>query len=141
MVRLLMLALLVAAPMVAAQQQPPAGKKHALLIGVKRYDNANFQNLYYTENDVSELSKILKDNGFEVTLLGDSQGADKLPTRANFMAHLDRMLKQRQREDMVVFGFAGHGIQFEGDKTSYFLPRDAEPGDSATMVSLQTVYD
>ena len=43
---------------------------------------------------------------------------------------------------MVVLAFAGHGLQFEGQKDAFFCPRDAKPfrEDSATLVSMAQVF-
>src|SRR5689334_11896541 len=92
MVRRLLIALVLlavpASTFAAGLETPSSGKKYAFLVGVKRYDHSSFQNLYYTENDVVELAKVLKQNAYQVTLLGDSQGVDKQPTRTNFLAQL-----------------------------------------------------
>src|SRR5262245_44491484 len=114
--RALLLALAVVPTVMLVGQEPQRGKKFAVLIGVKSYDNVNFGNLYYTENDVVELSKLLKPQGFDVTLLSDSQPRESQPSRTNIMAKLDDVLRRRQRDDIVLFAFAGHGLQFKGDK-------------------------
>src|SRR5205807_2664632 len=36
--------------------------------------------------------------------------------------------------------FAGHGVQFKGDKKHYFCPRDAELDDRNTLLPLEEVY-
>ncbi len=43
---------------------------------------------------------------------------------------------------MVVLCFAGHGLQFEGNKNAYFCPLDARPfkDETASLVSLTDVY-
>ncbi len=140
MIRTLFVALLLISP-AADVAWCQAGKKVAVLIGVNRYSNVNFSQLDFCENDVVELAKILRPQGYEVTLLSDSQPNAFQPTRENILLHLDRVLKKRDRDDLVIFGFAGHGLEFEGDKANYFLPRDAEPNDSTTMISLKTIYE
>src|SRR5690242_14072446 len=65
--RCLVLALLVVGACVVAlpgQDSKPQGKKVALLVGVRAYNNVNFSELKYTENDVEELAEVLKPAGF-----------------------------------------------------------------------------
>ena len=52
--------------------QPPAvaAKKYALLVGVNEYDNRKLANLSDAERDATELAKVLRANGFELTTSG-----------------------------------------------------------------------
>jgi uncharacterized caspase-like protein len=47
----------------------------------------------------------------------------------------------RKRGDLVLVGFAGHGLQFEDNNGSYFCPADAHPSKPETMLALREVYD
>jgi hypothetical protein len=129
-------------------QPAPFDKKYALLIGVNAYDNANFTNLYYAERDVAELAKILTAQRYEVVLLSGTEGkrdASRRPTRENILKHIDIVLDKCKRQDMILFAFAGHGVQFKEDPKdketpSFFCPMDAQPNNVKTMIPLKTVY-
>src|SRR5262249_6005556 len=63
------LAALLLAALSAGLAQPPAGKKYAVLVGVKDYDHAGLRNLDYPVNDVVKLGELLGKHGYQVTLL------------------------------------------------------------------------
>src|SRR4051794_38197338 len=72
------------------QADSPAGKKYALLVGVKDYDHANLTPLQYPENDVEELARLIDRAGSpfhgNVRLLTTARGKrnnDDQPTAAN----------------------------------------------------------
>jgi TPR repeat protein len=111
-----------------AQEQP--SKKRALLVGVKQYQHAALDALKYTENDAVELAPVLRDAGFQVTLLCDSEGVKDVkrqPTRANIDRELKAVLQGVGRDHVVLVGLAGHGLQPDGAAESYFCPTDANP--------------
>jgi WD40 repeat protein len=110
--------------------QADGQKKRALLVGVKQYQHAALDALKYTENDAAELAPVLRDAGFQVTLLCDSEGAKdakKQPTRTNIDRELKAILQGVGRDDVVLVGLAGHGLQPDGAAESYFCPADANP--------------
>jgi len=124
---------------------PAVGKRYALLVGVKEYNHAKLKSLDYSENDVVELAKLLRVNGYEVVLLCDSAGDRddrRKPTLANIRTQLDALLERTQRHDTMLVGLAGHGLQFEGKDDSFFCPSDANPSpDKArTLLSLKELY-
>src|SRR5262245_44875684 len=97
-----LLALSLAALMAGlALAQAPAGKKYALLVGVKDYDSAKFDPLRFTENDVEGLADVLRGRaGYEVRLLTTTRGkatAADAPTAANLKAALTALLKGKKR--------------------------------------------
>src|SRR5262249_30362243 len=49
-------------------------------------------------------------------------------------------LRDRSKDDVVLVAFAGHGVQFKGDKEPYFCPMDAKVSDPATLIALNEVY-
>jgi Caspase domain/WD domain, G-beta repeat len=111
-----------------AQEQP--AKKRALLVGVKQYQHAALDALKYTENDAVELATVLRGAGFQVVLLCDSEGAkdvNKQPTKTNIDRELKAMLKGVGRDDVVLVGLAGHGLQPDGAAESHFRPADGNP--------------
>jgi uncharacterized protein (TIGR03067 family) len=122
------------------------GKKLAFLVGVQHYAHPKLDRLKYTEKDVTGLADILREAGYDVTLLSDTAGNGNpslMPTKANIEKRLKEVLdRSNDRKDMVVLAFAGHGLQFEGQKDAYFCPRDAKPfvEDIATLVSMAKVF-
>src|SRR5262245_59334923 len=97
----------------------PAGKKYALLIGVREYEHAKLPDLRYTENDVEGLADILrgKPAGFaEVTLLTTTRGkrhSAARPTADNVRSALRRLLGRVRKHDTVLVALAGHGVQLK----------------------------
>ncbi|MCE9533119.1 MAG: caspase family protein [Planctomycetes bacterium] len=121
------------------------GKRYALLVGVKRYDHANLSVLDFTENDATEMAKVLREANYTVILLTDTEGkanADLVPTKANIEKQLKTMLAKRDRDDLILIGLAGHGLQFNDDADAYFCPKDAKPfaEEKKSLVSLEHIY-
>jgi uncharacterized caspase-like protein len=119
------------------------GKKHALLVGVRKYDSIKFDTLKYTENDVEEVAAILssRDEFTSVRLLTTTRGEKKkadAPTAVNVHAALKDLLAKKTRHDLLLVALSGHGIQAKvKDKDeSFFCPTDAQVNDAATLVSL-----
>jgi formylglycine-generating enzyme required for sulfatase activity len=138
------LVLAVALPLLG---QEPSGKKFALLVGVTKYQHPKLRPLKFCQNDVVELGKLLQADGYKVTVLCETAGVNdsaKAPTRKNIETHLRQVLEQaKAREDTILVGLAGHGIQFEDQKDSFFCPMDAKPfaDETATMLSIGKLYD
>jgi formylglycine-generating enzyme required for sulfatase activity len=123
--------------------QPPAGCKYAVLVGVNRYEHPRLPSLAYAEADVTDLARVLGKAGYQFTLLtGAAHDDSHRPTKANIEKHLRAVLRGCKRGDTALVAFAGHGVQFEGQKDCYFCPQDARPfKDKAdTLVSLAGVY-
>jgi hypothetical protein len=141
---LVFLALASCFPAPAAEPRRAAGKRYALLVGVKEYEHSSLSNLRYTENDVAALAKLLRPAGYQVALLCDSAGqrnARNKPTLRNIQAQLRVLLARCTKRDTVLIAFAGHGVQLGGRKDAFFCPCDARPNDPRTLVSLKGVYD
>ena len=133
----------------SALAQPPAaaqGKKFALLVGVRQYDQNELRSLPYSEADVTELGRVLKEADYQpdnVVLLTQTLGAENarfLPLAANIRKELRLLLRNRGRGDTVVIAFAGHGIQFKKDQEQFFCPMDARLSDKNTLISIREVY-
>lgn len=121
----------------------PQGKRYALLVGIKDYDHSKLKPLDFTENDVTDLGQLLRASGYEIKLLTGSKGKDNpdcQPTRSNILAQLKTMLDKCNRHDTVLVALAGHGLQFDQQKDSYFCPSDANPTKPQSLVSLGNVY-
>ena len=128
----------------AAQRAgPPAGRKYALLVGVRQYDSADLRELDYAEADVAELARVFLDQGYrpeDVVLMTMARGAEnvrRLPMRDRIRRELKLLLQDRRPADNVVVALAGHGVKPRGSKSSYFCPIDADP---ATLLPLEEFY-
>ena len=125
-----------------------APKKYALSVGVEDYESAPLRQptpLKYAVEDATELASLLTQAGFEVSLLTDDTGRNNprlRPTKANVESQLRELANKCQRADTLLLAFAGHGVQFAGDKEAYFCPQDARPfaRDKDTLVSISHVY-
>lgn len=141
-----------AAALLATAAAPAAaqtGQKYAILVGVQKYSKSSgLADLSYTENDVEGLAKVLLANGYpeaNVSLLTQKKALTEndvkfLPTRKNIVEEIRVRLGLLDEEDSILVAFAGHGLQFKGDKACYFCPTDAVIDDKETLVSLQQVY-
>jgi hypothetical protein len=128
--------------------QAPAGKKYALLVGIKEYDSAKLPNLKWAQNDVEDLGDILRAGGFaEVRLLSTTRGLARkadAPTGENVRAALKALLAKKARHDTLLFAFAGHGVQLRGEKggkaEGYLCPSDAQLNDPATLIGVAPLF-
>ena len=117
-----------------------AGKRYALVVGVKKYrSNQPLPELAYTENDATEFAKLLKQGGYDVTLMTQTEGRMDgkdvfLPTASYIRDQIDAILGSQflKSDDLVLVALTGHGVQYEltsGDKKTgkfYFCPADAD---------------
>ncbi|CAF3719483.1 unnamed protein product [Rotaria sp. Silwood1] len=88
-------------------------RKLALVIGISKYDHC--EELKNPENDANDMSSALESIGFIVT--------KKLALKRAEMKHVIIDFEESiQRDDMVLFYFAGHGIQWEDQ--NYLIPKD-----------------
>ena len=129
-----------------APPNAPAGRKYALLIGVRTYNKDQLRNLDYTENDVDGLAQVLRGAGYKrVILMTETEAVarrdnDLLPTGKNIRNQLKGLLEDRKSGDSVVLAFSGHGIQPRDQPANYFCPMDADVTDLTTLVPLAEVY-
>lgn len=150
--------LLCASVLLAAPFGPEAGskcwvqsdaipKKIAFLVGVNAYDTRAFADLQYAERDVEELAKVLRDQGYSVTLLlGSGRGLDHA-ILANVRAGLKRALTGVTKRDLVLVGLAGHGLTLgvpqDSGKTrdeAFFCPCDAIKNDPKSMLGMGELF-
>ena len=124
------------------------GKRYAVLVGVENYRHPKLREptpLKYSVDDAASLGAVLKECGYEVTLMTDDTGKEAerlLPTRANIEREIAEVLEKCQPEDTVVLAFAGHGHQFQAEPDAYFCPMDARPFKEAkdSLVSINDIY-
>ena len=123
------------------------GIKHALLVGVSKYDPKQLNDLKFADRDISELSKVLIDRcGFQrkyVRLMTKdhaftTRDARWLPESRRIRRELRLLVQRADKEDTVLIAFAGHGIQFANQSENYFCPADAVLDDKDTLIGLQS---
>ena len=131
----------------AASAHAQAPRRLAVLAAAEDYEHERLRSpkLKYPVEDVTEFGAILTEHGYEVILLTDDEGAKdaaKAPTKKNIEGACRAALDSAKRSDTVVLAFAGHGLQFAGDKDAYFCPIDAKPfaARKESLVSLAKLY-
>src|SRR4051794_31876048 len=72
-----------------------AGKKYALLVGIKEYEHNKLADLKHTENDVEQLATVLAESGgFTVVVMTTTRGKKDealKPTAKNVRAQLKKL--------------------------------------------------
>lgn len=125
---------------------PTAAKKTghqrwAILIGVDDY--VELKDLNYCGADQKALHARLQAAGFpedHLFLLHDKATENRFkPFKANIEKQLKLLLSLVEKDDLVVIGFSGHGIQIE--KTAYLCPADANIEKPETLLSLPEIYE
>ena len=132
-----------------------AGRKLALLAGVRQYKTPALRTLNYPDRDVEELAKVLLEAGFsgdDIRVLTQERAARELrsmPSSDNIRTELARMLKlvelRDNPADAVLVALAGHGIMDPKSEASYFCPADTGAKDRApddpALIDLGQLYD
>jgi formylglycine-generating enzyme required for sulfatase activity len=113
-----------------------------VLIGVDDYTEVH--KLRFAGNDQRALAEQLIASGFpqdQVFLLHDKATEKKyLPFRENIEKQLAIVLATVSPGDLVIVGFSGHGVQWEGK--SYLCPEDTRVDKlPATLIPLDSVYE
>jgi Caspase domain len=86
-----------------------AGKKHAVVIGVKEYERV--PPLKFADKDARDVADALPKVGFDdVALFEDT---DRRPDRPAIFAHLGGMKSSLEPDDVLLFYFSGHGMMDE----------------------------
>jgi uncharacterized caspase-like protein len=110
-------------------------KKFLVAVGIDKYRHAD--TLRHAVDDAKAMVKLFKSFGFEATELYDAEA-----TKAKISETLELVTRSAGKNDLVVFFFAGHGIDMrdsEGLK-GYLVPvegRTTEPKDLLPMNWLQ----
>ena len=124
----------------------------ALLVGVADYDTASgIHDLLGPRNDVSIVWRALKARDVkpaDITVLTDGlpQGADYpvakgLAESANILAELDRLAKEAQRGDTVIFYYSGHGSRQPVSPSTQDEEPEADGMDQVLLPSDVGSYD
>ena len=94
---------------------PTHQQRKAVVIGMSDYGEG--KSLHNTLRDADDMAEVFTRLGFVVTLLKDNN-------LRNLKTHLNNWFNTIERNDVVVFYFAGHGVQVNG--TNYLIPVDTE---------------
>ena len=123
----------------ALSNEDQSGNKYVIIIAVSQYDDEHISSLPLVANDASALANTLHQRGgFDIIPLYESFDTEvqalhrqtsprTMPTKANIMSEVTRVLESCQPGDTVFLYFSGHGVQhpqFPGK--TYLLPRDAD---------------
>ncbi len=109
------------------------GNYYALIIGNNQY--RHFPSLNTARNDASEAARLLRERyGFKTTLLLDAD-------RYAILSSLNRLRQELTEQDNLLIYYAGHGELDRVNDRGYWLPVDAEPGNSANWISNVDVTD
>ncbi|CAF4181092.1 unnamed protein product, partial [Rotaria sordida] len=103
-------------------------------IGIGKYDYC--EELQNPENDANDMSKALESIGFAVTKKLDLKRAEMKHVVIDFEESIEA-------DDMVLFYFAGHGIQWEDQ--NYLIPKDSPTLNGAALnksaINAQDILD
>ncbi len=122
----------------ATQRQALYGKSYAVVIGINRYEK--WPGLEFAVADANAVKDTLRATGFDdITLIMDQEA-----TQRRILTELFHRLPEKvDRNDRVLFYFAGHGQTEDlpgGGKKGYIIPVDAETdGYASTAVSMEQI--
>ncbi len=122
----------------ATQRQALYSKSFAVVIGINRYEK--WPGLEFAAADANAVKNTLEQTGFDdITLI-----MDKEATQRRILTELFHRLPEKvERNDRVLFYFAGHGQTKTlpgGGKKGYIIPVDAESDSYAsTAISMEQI--
>ena len=109
------------------------GQFYALIIG--NADYKAYPALKTPLNDAKSVEVILRERyGFKTTLLVNAN-------RHAIMTALNEMKKRLTDQDNLLVYYAGHGEIDKNNKTAYWLPTDAEVGNTANWISSENITE
>jgi len=109
------------------------GQFYALIIG--NADYKAYPALKTPINDAKSVELILRERyGFKTTLLVNAN-------RHAIMTALNEMKKRLTEQDNLLVYYAGHGEIDKNNQTAYWLPTDAEVGNSANWISSDNITE
>jgi len=109
------------------------GKFYALVIGNNEY--ANYTNLETAVTDATAVAKILNQRyDFDTRLLLNA-------TRYDILSAINDLRGSLTEQDNLMIYYAGHGDLDESNEKGFWLPVDAEPGNSANWLSNTSISD
>ena len=111
----------------------PFGNYYALVIGNNKYKH--YPQLKTAVNDARRAAKVLTDKyGFKTRLLLNAD-------RYTILSALNKIRASLGKQDNLLIYYAGHGEIDSGNQRGYWLPVDAEVGNSANWISNLDVTD
>jgi formylglycine-generating enzyme required for sulfatase activity len=124
--------------------QENTGKKYALLVGVQEYANGSgLRRLEYTQKDVTDLAEVLKQQGYIVKVMTESEykpGKEFiLPDAKRIMKMLTRLAQDCKPEDTLLVAFSGHGAHLKENNKLYFCPLGTDLKDKETLLAIDDV--
>jgi len=109
------------------------GKFYALVIGNNEY--ANYVNLKTAVSDATAVANVLnKRYGFDTRLLLNAN-------RYEILSAINDLRDSLAEEDNLLIYYAGHGDLDDSNERGFWLPVDAEPGNSANWLSNVSISD
>lgn len=135
-----------------------AGENYALLVAVGDYDLKELRPLRFTRADVLDFHDSLVESGVppkNIVLMHDDlpklvahygklgpdyKAQDYLPESSKIRRELDLLLGKLRKDDSVVVAFSGHGVQFQGEKKSYYCPADTKLERKETLIAFEDVF-
>jgi formylglycine-generating enzyme required for sulfatase activity len=119
------------------------GEKYALVVGVETYIPTELPSLEYAEDDADGIGRALESLGFSVITMTTTSDNPRhqSTTAARILEQVEKRLEDREKGDIVVLAFLGHGVQFKGDKEFYFCPGAAELKNRASLVPMGRVLE
>jgi len=107
------------------------GDLWAVFVGVSQYHDPELGELRYCEEDARELASLFANpdvGGYgssNIRVLMDSSDEPSLrPTRNNVISAVHQLALSAGKEDSIIFGFFGHGIDVDG--VSYLFACDSD---------------
>jgi hypothetical protein len=124
-----------------------APKKIALLIGISRFDDAEWNGLRYPEKDAEDLAQVLRDRSRGA--FDDVEILRSAPTREELRAALRRLAdRNRDERDTVLVYVSSHGTlarDARGELRRYLVMRDTRirdvPATALSMDDLKSEFD
>lgn len=105
------------------------GRYYALIIGINDY-HPPLSRLKTAVSDAQSVGKLLQQRyGFDVTYLLDQQA-----TRYNILHTLDQYRNSLHKNDNLLIYYAGHGFSDREAEKAYWLPVDADSGESPNRI-------
>lgn len=124
---------LVEAATLNAGNDTALGSYHALVIGNNTYKF--FPTLQTAVNDATETAKLLREQfGFKTTLITNA-------SRYQILSELNKLRETMTDKDNLLIYYAGHGELEEANDRGYWLPVDAEPGNTTNWISNVSISD
>lgn len=120
----------------SAHASTPDAKTWAVVVGVNTYQRTNITSLKYAVSDaelfattLNETMDIPKERTFLYTT--EAESPTERPRLTNLVYRLEWLKEQVKPEDTIIFYFAGHGVESEGE--TFLLMENADSRSKATL--------